>query len=207
MTPIYHYDPDQKFFLGQGWAGTDPLEPERDVVPAHATLIAPPSYGAGFIPVFDEETQTWSVVEDHVGETWYTATYGDPPVIITQVGPPPAGLQATPPAAPALDPLAPKPIAKVTAVRFTYAAGLITMADDQTGMSFVSRVSTGRYRCYFDDMQPDTCYYPIPGVNDLNVRNIRITARTTTYVEVRIVDGTGVAADAAEVFLQVNRVM
>ncbi len=45
--------------------------------PANCTDIAPPDIPSSHIAVFDAETQTWSLQEDHRGETVYDTTTGN----------------------------------------------------------------------------------------------------------------------------------
>lgn len=42
-----------------------------DVIPGGATEIEPPNIGSNEAAIFDETTQTWSLVPDYRGETWY----------------------------------------------------------------------------------------------------------------------------------------
>lgn len=74
------------------------------------------------------------------------------------------------------------------------------------GVSAVSRIANGRYRCVFSDDLGTDQYCVMPSVMDSAVRTIRYTARTSAYCEVRVVDQAGAAADAAEVIVEVKRV-
>ena len=62
---IYHYDPATGAYAGQGEAAPDPeelrlsrekagreVEPEKWLVPAYSTLVAPPKARAGQVAVF-----------------------------------------------------------------------------------------------------------------------------------------------------------
>lgn len=53
--------------------------------PANCTDIAPPDIPSSHIAVFDAETQTWSLQEDHRGETVYDTTTGNQ-VYISDLG-------------------------------------------------------------------------------------------------------------------------
>jgi len=87
--------------IGTSYADTDPMEPERWVVPASATLTAPPEPATGFARVF--ANQAWQQVEDHRGETWWK---GDgEAVIISFLGDPAGqGMSATEPEPEPVDP-------------------------------------------------------------------------------------------------------
>lgn len=65
---LYSYDPEHKNFISSFeyfWAvGTG--------LAANSTSIAPPEFEPGNVAVFDENTETWSVVEDHRGEIVYS---------------------------------------------------------------------------------------------------------------------------------------
>jgi hypothetical protein len=98
-------------------------------------------------------------------------------------------------------------VAPVAAMRFTVAAGVVTVAPDSVGLSAISRISIGRYRVYFAVPMLDTNYFPQGGVQDIAALSIRATARTTAYVELRTATvTTAVATDAAEVFLTISRI-
>lgn len=46
---IYHYDPDTKEYLKEGTADANPRNPEKPLVPAHATAIRPPDPIEGYV--------------------------------------------------------------------------------------------------------------------------------------------------------------
>ncbi|EJU7708824.1 tail fiber assembly protein, partial [Salmonella enterica] len=64
---IYNLRSDTNEFIGAG----DAYIPAHTGLPANCTDIAPPEIPASHIAVFDVETQTWSLKEDHRGETVY----------------------------------------------------------------------------------------------------------------------------------------
>ncbi|MGV6996593.1 hypothetical protein ACUZ9P_11955 [Desulfovibrio sp. QI0430] len=60
MDIIYHYDSEFHFLLGY----TNEQRQDGVPIPAHSTLIEPPQFLEGQIPVFDTENQLWKIVED-----------------------------------------------------------------------------------------------------------------------------------------------
>ena len=96
---LHHYHPETKEYLGATPARLDPLETKRQgrevyLVPANATLEAPPEAKAGEVPVFGGKG--WVPVENHRGKTaWDTADAS--PVIIEDLGPVPKGMTLLPP--------------------------------------------------------------------------------------------------------------
>ncbi|ENL9263878.1 tail fiber assembly protein [Salmonella enterica] len=79
---IYNLRSDTNEFIGTG----DAYIPPHTGLPANCTDIVPPEIPASHIAVFDAETQTWSLKEDHRGETVYDTTTGNP-VYISEPGP------------------------------------------------------------------------------------------------------------------------
>lgn len=70
MIDIYHYDSETRALTGKE-------NVYRNVgisAPANGTYIAPPAYGEGVIPVFDEDRGAWNIVEDHMGTVVYDTT-------------------------------------------------------------------------------------------------------------------------------------
>ncbi|EBR8428941.1 DUF4376 domain-containing protein [Salmonella enterica] len=61
--------------------------------------MAPPDIPASHIAVFDAETQTWSLHEDHRGEMVYDTTTGNP-IYISEPGPLPENTTTQAPASP-----------------------------------------------------------------------------------------------------------
>ncbi|ELY9613270.1 tail fiber assembly protein [Salmonella enterica] len=89
---IFNLRSDTNEFIGAG----DAYIPPHTGLPANCTDIAPPDIPASHIAVFDAETQTWSLHEDHRGEMVYDTTTGNPiyisepgllPEIVTSVSP------------------------------------------------------------------------------------------------------------------------
>lgn len=90
-------------------------------------------------------------------------------------------------------------------IRFS-ATNPITIYEN-LGMAGVARLAKGRYRITHQTPMPTDQYSVFPDVMDLSVKYVRYTARTTDYVEVRVVDATGAAADATEVSVKIERVI
>ncbi|EJH2658701.1 tail fiber assembly protein [Salmonella enterica] len=70
--------------------------PPHTGLPANCTDIAPPDIPASHIAVFDAETQTWSLNEDHRGETVYDTTTSNQ-VYISDPGPLPENVTSVSP--------------------------------------------------------------------------------------------------------------
>lgn len=90
-------------------------------------------------------------------------------------------------------------------MRFTGAAPSTVL--EAIRMVGITRVSKGRYRSYHETPMPSDQYSATPSVFDANPRIARITARTESYVEIRVTDLAGVAQDPAEVTLKTERVI
>jgi hypothetical protein len=71
---IYHYDPDTRYFIREGFADAIPAElaagldeAERWIIPAHATRLAPPEVPQGWIarhfPAAHGWEEGWDIVE------------------------------------------------------------------------------------------------------------------------------------------------
>ncbi|EAZ3492000.1 tail fiber assembly protein [Salmonella enterica subsp. enterica serovar Newport] len=89
---IYNLRSDTNEFIGTG----DAYIPPHTGLPANCTDIVPPEIPASHIAVFDAETQTWSLKEDHRGETVYDTTTGNP-VYISEPGPLPENITSVSP--------------------------------------------------------------------------------------------------------------
>lgn len=81
---IYHYHPETGEYMRTAEAKLDPRESEIQgqevyLIPACATLIAPPEAEEGMARVFDGEA--WSLVEDHRGKTVYATADGQQSII------------------------------------------------------------------------------------------------------------------------------
>lgn len=70
----------------------------------------------------------------------------------------------------------------------------------------VTRVSKGRWRTNLVDAIPDG-FSPIVSYIDAAVRNVRVSAITANYVEVKAVDAAGAAADCQQVIVKIERVI
>ncbi|ECC3213034.1 tail fiber assembly protein [Salmonella enterica subsp. diarizonae] len=89
---IYNLRLDTNEFIGAG----DAYIPPHTGLPANCTDIVPPEIPASHIAVFDFETQTWSLKEDHRGETVYDITTGNP-IYISEPGPLPENVTSVSP--------------------------------------------------------------------------------------------------------------
>ncbi|EAM6404731.1 DUF4376 domain-containing protein [Salmonella enterica] len=92
---IFNLRSDTNEFIGAG----DAYIPPHTGLPANCTDIAPPDIPASHIAVFDAETETWSLHEDHRGETVYDTTTGNQ-VYISEAGPLPENTTTQAPASP-----------------------------------------------------------------------------------------------------------
>ncbi|EAP2900190.1 DUF4376 domain-containing protein [Salmonella enterica] len=92
---IYNLRSDTNEFIGAGDAWIAP----HTGLPANCTDIAPPDIPASHIAVFDPETETWSLNEDHRGETVYDTQTGNP-VYISEPGPLPENTTTQAPTSP-----------------------------------------------------------------------------------------------------------
>ncbi|HHX9825407.1 TPA: tail fiber assembly protein [Salmonella enterica subsp. enterica serovar Weltevreden] len=89
---IFNLRSDTNEFIGAG----DAYIPPHTGLPANCTDIAPPDIPSSHIAVFDAETQTWSLQEDHRGETVYDTTTGNQ-VYISAPGPLPENVTSVSP--------------------------------------------------------------------------------------------------------------
>ncbi|MEX8624482.1 DUF4376 domain-containing protein [Salmonella enterica] len=92
---VYNLRADTNEFIGTG----DAYIPPHTGLPANCTDIAPPDIPASHIAVFDPETETWSLNEDHRGETVYDTQTGNP-IYISEPGPLPENTTTQAPASP-----------------------------------------------------------------------------------------------------------
>ncbi|EEM8928114.1 DUF4376 domain-containing protein [Salmonella enterica] len=92
---VYNLRSDTNEFIGAG----DAYIPPHTGLPAGCTDVAPPDIPASHIAVFDTETQTWSLFEDHRGKTVYDTTTGNQ-VYISEPGPLPENTTIQAPASP-----------------------------------------------------------------------------------------------------------
>lgn len=89
---IFNLRSDTNEFIGAG----DAYIPPHTGLPANCTDIAHPDIPASHIAIFDAETQTWSLHEDHRGETVYDTTTGNQ-VYISAPGPLPENVTSVSP--------------------------------------------------------------------------------------------------------------
>ncbi|EAW1752099.1 tail fiber assembly protein [Salmonella enterica subsp. enterica] len=89
---IFNLRSDTNEFIGAG----DAYIPPHTGLPANCTDIAPPDIPASQIAVFDAETKTWSLHEDHRGEMVYDTTTGNQ-VYISAPGPLPENVTSVSP--------------------------------------------------------------------------------------------------------------
>jgi len=79
---VYNLRADTREFIGEG----DAYIPPFTGLPADCTSIAPPKTTKGKVAVFSDESQSWSLVEDHRGETVYSTETGES-FLILELGP------------------------------------------------------------------------------------------------------------------------
>ncbi|EKS5956248.1 tail fiber assembly protein [Salmonella enterica] len=89
---IFNLRSDTNEFIGAG----DAYIPPHTGLPAGCTDIVPPDIPASHTAVFDTEKQTWSLFEDHRGETVYDTTTGNP-IYISEPGPLPENVTSVSP--------------------------------------------------------------------------------------------------------------
>ncbi|ECF5133443.1 tail fiber assembly protein [Salmonella enterica] len=89
---VYNLRSDTNEFIGAG----DAYIPPHTGLPANCTDIAPPDIPASHIAVFDAETETWRLHEDHRGETVYDTTTGNQ-MYISDPGPLPENVTSVSP--------------------------------------------------------------------------------------------------------------
>ncbi|EPD0211789.1 tail fiber assembly protein [Salmonella enterica] len=89
---VYNLRSDTNEFIGAG----DAYIPPHTGLSANCTDIAPPDIPASHIAIFDAETETWSLHEDHRGETVYDTTTGNP-IYISEPGPLPENVTSVSP--------------------------------------------------------------------------------------------------------------
>ncbi|ECI0414456.1 tail fiber assembly protein [Salmonella enterica subsp. salamae] len=89
---IFNLRSDTNEFIGAG----DAYIPSHTGLPANCTDIAPPEIPASHIAIFDAETQTWSLKEDHRGQTVYRTDTGKA-LYIQELGPLPENVTSVSP--------------------------------------------------------------------------------------------------------------
>lgn len=101
---VYRYDEKTKEYIGTEIAIVDPLESVKlgrtiYLIPQNCTEVKPPDFEEGVIPIFSEEANVWTLVEDNRGTEYWLNTddYGAPARICTELGSLPEGAVFTPP--------------------------------------------------------------------------------------------------------------
>ncbi|HGI8956273.1 TPA: tail fiber assembly protein [Salmonella enterica subsp. enterica serovar Javiana] len=89
---IFNLRSDTNEFIGAG----DAYIPPHTGLPANCTDVSPPEISASHIAVFDAEAETWSLKEDHRGETVYDIATGNQ-VYISDPGPLPENVTSVSP--------------------------------------------------------------------------------------------------------------
>lgn len=81
----YNYDRKTGLLLFVDTARVDPLEPGKYLIPANATVIAPPAVGKNEAAIFSEAEQVWRLVPDLRGQVFYDTADGRK-IVIQEVG-------------------------------------------------------------------------------------------------------------------------
>lgn len=118
MTNIHNYDAETGAYLSTAKAGLDPLD-RKPMVPANATLIAPPEAGEKEVPVWVDDA--WTIKPDHRGAEYWLADRSHHTV--TEIG-------EVPPAN-ALDEEPPKPLEELKADALVEARGAAALVRSQ----------------------------------------------------------------------------
>lgn len=94
MTDIHNFDAETGAYLGTAKAGLDPLD-RKPMVPANATLIAPPETGANEVAVWVDGA--WAIKPDHRGAEYWLADGTHHTIAEIGEVPPEDALDAPPP--------------------------------------------------------------------------------------------------------------
>lgn len=86
---IYHFHRATGVLLFASEAQADPLAPDRHLIPAHATPLAPPEAGTGEAAVFNVTAEAWALVPDLRGRAYYDTASGEK-IVIQEIGQEPA---------------------------------------------------------------------------------------------------------------------
>ncbi|WP_422731137.1 tail fiber assembly protein [Leclercia pneumoniae] len=78
---IYNLRADTSEFIGKG----DAFIPAFTGLPAYCTTVQPPEIKAGFTAVFDFDSHSWKLIEDHRGEVVFSTQTGKA-ISITEPG-------------------------------------------------------------------------------------------------------------------------
>ncbi|HDI3034378.1 tail fiber assembly protein [Cronobacter sp. EKM101R] len=78
---VYNYSSHSFEYIG----ASDAYIPPHTGLPAYCTDIEPPQATDGYVAVFDEDKNKWSLIQDHRGMTVYNTDTGDA-VFISELG-------------------------------------------------------------------------------------------------------------------------
>lgn len=94
MSTLYHFEPSNGAYLHSANARLDPIE-RKPMVPANATLLAPPETGAREVAIWFKDA--WSIKPDHRGAEYWLADGSHH--TIAEIGdvPPEGALDSAPP--------------------------------------------------------------------------------------------------------------
>lgn len=92
---IYNYSTLDRSFTVESEAPSDPVTPNRFLIPMGATDIKPPAFAENEVPVYDEKNQEWVVVSDYRNTAIYSKEDGSS-ILWAQVGPLPKGYTSKP---------------------------------------------------------------------------------------------------------------
>lgn len=92
---VFNLRADTNEFIGPG----DAYIPPHTGLPANCTIVTPPVIPVGKAAVFDVKAESWTIEEDHRGETVYEKTTGQP-IFISDIGTLPDNTVTTAPSSP-----------------------------------------------------------------------------------------------------------
>lgn len=87
MNTIHHIHPITREYIGHGEADDSPQEPGNFLLPANATIKAPPATGMHEVAVFDQAEDDWVVMPDFRAVELYSILDGRH--VISGIGPKP----------------------------------------------------------------------------------------------------------------------
>lgn len=102
-------------------------------------------------------------------------------------------------------PVAPPHLNSGMLIRFSATNPIVVY--ENLGLAGVARLTKGRYRISHLHPMPSDQYSVFPDVMDAADKRVRYTVRTVDFVEVKVVDAAGAAADATEVSVKIERVV
>ena len=74
---IYKYSEKTKEFITSKEARQDPKNSDNHLIPAHSTVVAPPTVKENEVATFNEVTGVWSIESDHRGSVYYEKANGN----------------------------------------------------------------------------------------------------------------------------------